>query len=400
MKRLFTVLFLVLASFQSISPAQAALTGCPNTWPTPLRNQFFPGGMPSDLSALKKDRTFDVAITSLGEEYSLDGTTWIPAGDERSGYPEPLMYAFIGKQGRSAWKVEVRGCSETVIRYYGYDLERQKDPLEARDIKTFFNDPANREKFGGPKNFQEYSQFIDSFEKCKNDLVVNAKTYYSVNGSKPVWDRGFPNSSSCEYLNDNTNGLQLFFKDSSCFKFDNGLYRIANGTKCSAFIGFYYYPSFSLSVVNFISFSEISFEGPVDQTKSIQDRASAVARSKPGTPYVILMEKYTGLLNTMINSLWSKVRTNQELTPRFNSLKTRIFDSRDDIGKSISQAVPDSEVLKKLPQWELQYNQIEQEFREIEYLANQAKTIQCVKGKTIKTLMGRNPKCPVGYKKK
>jgi len=405
MRRILLVLILSLGTFHSLPAAHAALTGCPNTWEVPTRNQALSNGLPIDLATYKKDRAFDVVITPLGTEYSTDGTNWVKAGNENSGSWDPLMFAFAGKQGRDGWKIEVRGCPDSINRYYGYDLVKQRDPLEVKDVNTFFNDAGNREKFGGPSNFQEYSKFTESFEKCKNELVLNAKTYFSSNGSKDLWRDGFPSTlPSCQFVQSKSNNLQLFFKDSSCSSFDNGTFRVANGAKCSAFLGYFYYPAFSLSIVNFISLSEIQLEGPQDQTPSLQkaatDRAALLERIKPTSPYIVLTQNYSDLARVITESLLPKVNSIKDLRTKANQLRSAIIDTRDQILKVIYQPVPDLQVVGMLPQWQKQLDSFQQQVKDLERMPNQAVSLICVKGGVTKVISGKNPKCPAGYKVK
>jgi len=267
MKRIVKLLLGVMISalLVNIPSANAALDGCPNTWPAPTKDWVRSSGLPQELKTIQEKRPFDVVVTFVGREYSKDSITWVTAG-KTSRESQPLFYAFAGGKEREVWKVQVKDCGEAINRYYESDLSKIKDPLENKDIKTFFNDPLNRERFGGPRNFQEYETFLQNYEKCKTEISTNSSIYDSQLGSKEIWGINSPSRNSCYQLQSAVNSFQLFFKDPNCHRVDNGIYRMASGAKCEVFLGVYYYPGFSFSYFNFYSFTEFQVQGPI--TKS------------------------------------------------------------------------------------------------------------------------------------
>jgi hypothetical protein len=272
---------MISALLVNIPSANAALDGCPNTWPAPTKDWVRSSGLPQELKTIQEKRPFDVVVNFVGLEYSKDSVTWVAAG-KTSVEAQPLFYAFAGGKEREVWKVQVKDCGEAVNRYYESDLSKLKDPIENKDIKSFFNDPVNRERFGGPRNFQEYEAFLQNYEKCKTEINTNASIYDSQLGSKVIWGINSPSRNSCYQLQSAVNGFQLFFKDSNCHTVDNGIYRIAIGAKCEVFLGVYYYPGFSFSYFNFYSFTEFQIQGPI--TKSSPTPTSTASQAPSPNP--------------------------------------------------------------------------------------------------------------------
>ena len=392
--------------------ATAALVGCPNTWKEPTPDQIRFSSLPLDLNALKQEKPFDVVITRLSDEYAINQSSWMKVGTDYSVII-PLSYAFAGKKARQVWRVEVKGCPDIVNRYYGYSLAELKDPIEKKEITTFFTDQDNRKKFGGPSDFQQNSRLIESFEKCKSEIVANARIYYSELGSNVVWRDGLTQrtSGTCGIVQDITSSIRLFFKDSNCSRIDNGAIRIANGVKCDVFLGLTYYPLFSLSFVNFISLSDFSLEGPIDRTAELEkiaaekakleaDRVELNSRRAPGSPFNQLFNEYSELAKSISESVIPKVNSDKVLRTNANLLRSQIIESRDQMGKMLSEVFPRDVFDQLLQQSRKTLEGYLLQKKNLEATALQVTTITCFKSKLTKKVTALKPKCPSGYKVK
>lgn len=399
------ILILLIGLITTLTPpANAALVGCPSTWKEPIANQGSTEGIPLDLYALKQEKPFDVIITRLSDEYFVEGSNWLKVGTDHS-ILTPLSYAFAGKKIRQSWRVEVRGCADIVTRYYEYSLAELKDPIADKDISIFFNDQANRENFGGPKDFQKYSELIQSLDKCKLEIIENAKTYYSQIGSQIVWRDGFQTSAgNCGVVQTISPRIKLFFKNTNCPRVDNGAFRIANGEKCEVFLGMTYFPLFSLSYVNFISFSSFYIEGPVDQTPALQkaasEKATIEARKAPGSPFSLLVTDFGELAKSITEEVIPKVNSDKTLRNMANALRTQVINTRDQMGSLISSPYPNETFELMLKQYRTKLDDLFRQKLNIEVAATNITTITCVKGKTQKKVTGFKPSCPSGYRKK
>ena len=128
------------------------------------------------------------------------------------------------------------------------------------------------------------------------------------------------------------------------------------------------------------------------QADTASDRAATVA---------ILQQKYVSVLDTQhatLLALKEKMKVDVTLLKRVNGVLADFDSNYAAIVKGLAN--PDQELQAIIDLCEEEVEEFGNSIYELQQMAKTIKTIQCTKGKVVKTLTAAKPTCPKGYLQK
>jgi hypothetical protein len=388
--KIVTIFLLLTYLPLSQNHAFAAYQGCPISWPTPTfpwDGKIGKNGLPLDLEEVK---SFSVVISKSAEEWSINQKDWTEVAGEDVNYH--FFPAFSGGFGSSVYKIEAANC-ETVLRRYIYKLPTVDSNIKSYEIKTFFLDSSNRERFGGPENFQGVELLPSALSGCFQEIKLNASIVstlsdpwwdpkYAEKYSNAIWHFGsyrynYQPLKSCFSLKNLVPRMELIFTDRNCFFLGDDRLRMRFGQSCQIFLGFnsawnpFVDPNYT-----YISFGSIQLSGPRDPNL-IKAEAEAKAKAEAEAKAKAEAE--------------AKAKAEAEAKAKAEA-EAKAKTEAEAKAKAVAEAIAKVEAEAKA--------KAEAEAKAKAEAAKKKTTITCVKGKLIKKVTALNPKCPAGYIKK
>lgn len=395
-KSIFVILFFV-GQFLIFTPsATAALTGCPDSWPTQIDDSKLSiwnyVSLPPDIKDIQSKLGFNFSFTrKLPIEVSTDGLHWFSlptnAGYDAQAYSAVGLALRDGGQIRVSYLAEMAGCPKSSNIFITNKLPKVNSI--SASASEWLALEKNRQTIGSIgsmniRSFNDVANIVRDIPSCVDLMTSRASkkdtNIREQNFSVPVFNlsdtSGVNATDPCDRLSNY--GILFLFKDFNCFHFQNSsepTVVVGLNESCTAALGLE-------TGTGFVTFTDFQLTGPSGTKMSdnlLETANQILANSKK---IIAENSKYAGA-NSAISAVFLDLNSNYAQLQSF-------IDSNPDFSK-LNQ---ENEIRVRNIMYKLNQAGVTVLYRIKTYITSKI----CIKGKTKLTVTGFNPKCPKGFK--